>query len=563
MQQAVQNLIAAEKLPADADISKMVVEPKPDIEAVDYACNAALVLAKPAKTNPRALAEELLKALPAELPVTTEIAGPGFINFKFTAEFYQNITRTLATNPAPYWQVDIGQGCKTNVEFVSINPTGPIHIGHGRNAVFGDTIARLLERTGHSVHREYLLNDFGNQINGLVLSVMARYRELYGEELNLPEDGYVGDYIIDIAQNLKNRDGDKWLAEQDVETLTTELRAFCVEQCMGLIMDDVHRLGIRFDTLFSEFEMHQQGNPVNKVVEQLKEQGDVVFEALPPPKGKEVTDYKPEPLWLFKATKYGLSQDKAILNRAGKPTYFGQDMAYEKNKLDRGFEKLIVVVAKDQTGNFEPLKKAMAAMGSSESALSPVYYALVKVLRNGEPVKLSKRAGTIISLKDVLDEVGADVYRFWMLTRRPETELVFDLAKAVEQSNDNPVFYVQYAHARLCAVQRQREELGIAPANADEADLSLLTEKHEAELMALLERYPLEIATAARLLEPHRMVFYIEEVARAIHAWYGAHKFLLADDIPLTHARLVLAQAAQAVLHDALTMLAVSAPESM
>jgi arginyl-tRNA synthetase len=459
--------------------------------------------------------------------------------------------------------VNIGQGLKTNVEFVSINPTGPIHVGHGRNAVFGDAICRLLERTGYDVYREYLLNDAGNQIKGLVLSVHARYRELFGQPLELPEDGYVGEYIIDIAAELKARDGDKWLNIDDSKTLFTELREFCVKSCMDLIMDDVHRLGIKFDLLFSEHQMHQDGNPVQQVIDILKDKGAAAYEALPPPKGKEVSDYQAEPLWLFKATNFGQNQDKPILNRHGEPTYFGQDIAYEWNKLKRGFKWLIVVVAKQQMGMFEPNKLALKALTDQYDMLSPVYYELVKVLRDGAPVKLSKRAGNIVALKDVLDEVGPEVYRFWMLTRRPETELIFDLAKAVEQSNDNPVFYVQYAHARLCAVQRQWQELGNTLEAPADADLRFLTSPHECTVMQLLERYPLELKTAAKLLEPHRMVFYMQDLAKSIHAWYGAEKFIQPNNPALTQARLVLAEAAKNVLADALNLVGVRAPEQM
>lgn len=549
----------------DDDFAAVGVEAPREEAHGDLATNVAMVLAKKVGKAPRELADMLLDGL-RQHPAVAEVsvAGPGFINLKLYTTALMAQAVGIPTLGKAYGMATLGQGHNALVEYVSINPTGPVHVGHGRNAVFGDAIANLLEKAGYPVTREYLVNDAGGQIRTLVKSLHARYLQLFGEDVAVPADGYPGEYLIDIAKDLQARDGDKWRAVTDEQALLDGLRAFAVDACMALIKADMVTMGIHFDAYFSEFEMHKT-RPLDAAVAMLREKGLVYEGVLPPPKGKDVTDYEPVELTLFKATAFGLPDDKAIYNRAGIPTYFGQDIAYHWNKIQRGYDYLPVVIDFRQAGNFKPLGFAIEAMTGKKGISQPVPYELVNVLRNGVPVKLSKRAGNIVALKDVLDEIGTDAFRFAMLTVKPTTVMVFDLAKAVEKSMDNPVFYVQYAHARLCAVERQRVELGIPalPAGGDfvpdEGALSADARSVLREVML----YPALIEQAARALEPHRLTVYATGLAAAIHRWYGAERWLEADNVPATHTRLAIALAARTVLADALRVCGVNAPGSM
>lgn len=533
----------------------------------DLATNAAMVLAKPLAMNPRAVAEQLVGVL-AQHPAIAkaEIAGPGFINLTLQPVAVLAELGTIRTNPAAYGQLALGAGRKSMVEFVSINPTGPIHVGHGRNAVFGEAIARLLQKAGYPVHREYLVNDAGNQIRVLVLSLYARYRELFGESGEIPADGYGGEYLIEIAKQLQARDGAKWLALRNEDTLVAELREFAVNACLELIKADITTLGIAFDRYFSEHAMHSQTQRMAEAVGLLRAKGLVYEGTLPPPKGKDVANYTPVELTLFKATAFGLPEDQAIYNRRGAPTYFGQDIAYHYDKLQRGFDLLVTVIGIDQAGAFKPLAKAIEALTGRADIYHPVAYEMVKVLRNGEPVKLSKRAGNIVLLSEVLAEVGADSFRFAMLGVKPTTPLVFDLAKAVEKNMENPVFYAQYAHARLASVARQATQLGLAlpPVQPNLATLETAALTASALAVArLLLIYPAMIEQAARALEPHRIATYATQLATAVHSWYAAEKWLDEAAPQATATRLQLAAAAKAILADSLGLCGVSAPESM
>jgi arginyl-tRNA synthetase len=533
----------------------------------DLATNAAMVLAKPLGQNPRAVAEQLVIELAKHQAVAkAEIAGPGFINITLQSGAILAELNVLRANPSAYGQLQLGQGRNAMVEFVSINPTGPIHVGHGRNAVFGEAIARLLCKAGYPVHREYLVNDAGNQIRVLVLSLYARYRELFGEEGTIPPDGYGGEYLIEIAQQLKARDGAKWLALRDEDTLVNELRTFAVEACLNLIKADIATLGIAFDRYFSEYAMHHDTQRMNEAVGKLRAMGLVFEGTLPPPKGKDIANYQPVELTLFKATNFGLPEDQAVFNRRGAPTYFGQDIAYHYDKLQRGFDLLVTVIGIDQAGAFKPLSKAIEALTGRADIYHPVAYEMVKVLRHGEPVKLSKRAGNIVLLSDVLAEVGTDSFRFAMLGVKPTTPLVFDLAKAVEKNMENPVFYAQYAHARLASVARQAVQLGLpeVPNSPNLADLTpaALT-PHALAVARQLLVYPALIEQAARALEPHRLATYATALATAVHSWYAAEKWLDETAPQATATRLHLAAAAKAILADALGLCGVSAPDSM
>ena len=556
--------VLADKALTDADFAPVNVESPKEEAHGDLATNAAMVLAKKVGMAPRALAEMLVDGFAKHSAVeAVEIAGPGFINFRLKTSALIRQGIEAIEGDGDYGTLTPAVARKALVEYVSINPTGPIHVGHGRNAVFGDAIANVLQKAGYPVWREYLVNDSGGQIRVLVKSLHARYLQLFGQEVAVPENGYPGEYLIEIAEALKARDGDKWVHVTDEDTLLRELRQFAVDACMALIRKDVDNLGIVFDRYFSEYAMHQTG-AMKDVVALLRAKGLVYEGTLPPPKGKEVKDYVPVELTLFKATEFGLPEDQPIYNRAGMPTYFGQDIAYHYDKLQRGFELLVTVIGIDQTGSFKPLAKVIEVLAGRDDAYHPVTYEMVKVMRNGEPVKLSKRAGNIVLLSDVLDEVGSDAFRFTMLTVKPTTPLTFDLAHAVAKTMDNPVFYVQYAHARLCAVERQRGELGIAPVdltalNADSMDVSVDARAVLREIML----YPMLIEQTSRSLEPHRLTFYAQNLAAAVHRWYASEKWLDANNVVDTHARLAVAQAAQTVLADVLKLCGVKAPKSM
>lgn len=551
------------------DVQNVSLEAPREETHGDLATNAAMVLAKKLGMAPRALADALVGPLGEHPAVASvEIAGPGFINFRLHAKALLEQGLAVPHAKDGYGKLDLSGGKKALVEYVSINPTGPIHVGHGRNAVFGDAIANLLEKGGYEVWREYLVNDSGGQIRVLVRSLHARYRQLFGEEVEVPADGYPGEYLVEIATALKERDGDKWLQVNDEEVLLRDLRAFAVEACLNLIKADIGTLGIAFDRYFSEYAMHQT-DAMENVVRQLRDKGFIYEGTLPPPKGKDgkvAANYVPTELTLFKATAFGLAEDQAVYNRAGMPTYFGQDIAYHYDKLQRGYELLVTVIGIDQSGAFRPLAKAIEALTGRADVYHPVAYEMVKVLRDGQPVKLSKRAGNIVALADVLEEVGTDAFRYTMLTVKPTTPLTFDLAKAVEKSMDNPVFYVQYAHARLCAVERQRGELGIA-ALPDQAELKDLDEAQVgAEARSVLREvmlYPAMLEQAARSLEPHRLTVYAQQLAAAVHRWYAAEKWLDAADVKATHTRLAVALAARWVLADVLALCGVKAPVSM
>jgi arginyl-tRNA synthetase len=552
-------------------LAAVVLEAPREAAHGDLATNAAMVLAKPLaekiKGGPRAIAEALKAPLAAYPAVQSiEIAGPGFINITLKPAALLAEIGVIRAAPTQYAQLDIAAGHKAMVEFVSINPTGPIHVGHGRNAVFGEAIARMLQKAGYPVWREYLVNDAGNQINLLVQSLHARYSELFGREKAVPEGGYGGAYLIEIAEKLKARDGETWLDVTNDAELFSGLRQFVVDECLAFIQADLETLDIHFDNFFSEHAMHANTTRMAEVVAKLRTMGLVYEGTLPPPKGKDIADYKPVELTLFKATAFGLPEDQAVYNRRGQPTYFGQDIAYHYDKLQRGHDVLVTVIGIDQAGAFKPLAKAIEALTGRTDVYHPVPYEMVKVLRNGEPVKLSKRAGNIVLLSDVLAEVGPDAFRFAMLGVKPTTGLVFDLGKAVEKSMENPVFYVQYAHARLCAVERQRAQLGLPATPADVAlsalDEAALSPSARAVLRQILV-YPALIEQAAKALEPHRIAGYASQLAAAVHGWYGAEKWLDEAAPQATATRLHLAAAAKAILADALTVCGVSAPESM
>ena len=545
----------------------LLLEATKNPEHGDLASNAAMVLARPLGRNPKDLGEQLAAHCARHPGVASaEVAGPGFVNLRLKTEALWPLTEQIVQDGAAFGTLALGQGTRAMVEFVSINPTGPIHVGHGRNAVFGEAVARILQKAGYEVYREYLVNDAGNQIRVLVRSLHVRYLQAFGCDVAVPEDGYPGEYLIEMAEALKARDGERWLAPDLTEDdLLTGLRGFAVDACMDLIKADLATLDIRFDNFFSEFAMHQN-DAMAAPVAALRAKGLVFEGTLPPPKGKTVADYVPVTLTLFRATAFGLPDDQPIFNRAGQPTYFGQDIAYHANKLARGFGLLVVVLGADQAGSFLPLTKAIEALTGKTGLYHPLPYEMVKTLRDGVPVKLSKRAGNIVALGDVLQEVGADAFRASMLAVKPTTILTFDLAKAVEKSMENPVFYVQYAHARLASIRRNWVTLfgmeapeQVSPSPEDLAQLAAEAKSLLRELML----FPHTVALAATHREPHRMFHFATTLASVVHRWWGAARWLDEAQPGISAMNLQVAKAAQVVLAEALRLCAISAPERM
>ena len=563
IQNVLKDFKAEGYLPSDLDTSNIVVEQPKDPSHGDFATNAAMVLAKPARKNPREIATKLQEALQAsDLVEQIDVAGPGFINFKLKPQVFHDQIRTILSQGSSYGSSKVGGDEKVMVEFVSVNPTGPLHAGHGRGAVYGDALCNLLSKAGYDVYREYLMNDAGGQMRVIAKSVHTRYLQSYGKDVELPQGCYPGDYVKDMAQTLKDRDGDKWLNVTDDEEIFNALRPFCVAECMAMINKTiVDDMGIDFHNYFSEFDMHARGE-MDVAMKKLRDKGYIYEGVLEPPKGKVIEDYEPEEMTLFKAEQFGDDCDRPVYKKNGEPTYFGADVAYHNNKLDRGFTKLINVWGADHAGAVKRLKAALAALTGKKDALHIQLMQMVKLEKNGEEVKLSKRAGNIIEASDVVKEVGIDAFRFLYLYRKHDSQFVFDLAKAVEKNNENPVFYVQYANARMCSVFRQQKELNI-PEASDDADLSLLTNDEEIALIKHLCLFPLVIEKSAQSLEPHRVAFYAHELASKFHSLYNAEKFLIPEDVATTHARLQLVKATQVTLKASLEVLGVSAPDRM
>lgn len=561
--QAIAKFMSEGFLPEGIDLSNIVVEQPKDSSHGDFATNAAMILAKPAKKSPREIAMKLQETLSLHDEIdAVDVAGPGFINFKLKQTVFHEQIKTIISQGEKYGSSELGNNEKVMVEFVSVNPTGPLHAGHGRGAVYGDSLCNLLGKAGYDVYREYLMNDAGGQMRVIAKSVHIRYLQSYGQEVNLPEGCYPGDYVKDMAKALKLRDGEKWLNISDDEVIFNELRPFCVEQCMGMINKTiVDDMDIKFDNYFSEFDMHKRGE-MDNAIQKLRQKGYIYEGLLEAPKGKIIEGYEPEEMTLFKAEQFGDDCDRPVYKKTGEPTYFGADVAYHNNKLERGFTKLINVWGADHAGAVKRIKAALTALTGQKDALHIQLMQMVKLEKNGEEVKLSKRAGNIIEASDVVKEVGLDAFRFLYLFRKHDSQFVFDLAKAVEKNNENPVFYVQYAYARMCSIFRQQKELNIAEI-AKDVDLSLLVHDEEIQLIKHLCLFPLIVEKAAKSLEPHRVAFYAHELASKFHTLYNAEKFLLPEDLPSTYARLKLVKATQITLKSSLDVLGVSSPSKM
>src|SRR4051794_40381923 len=564
----------------DVDLSRVVVEPPRDASHGDMATNAAMVLAKDAKAKPRDLAERIAEKLRADgLIEKADVAGPGFINLTLKAPVWADALRTVLRESEAYGRSRIGSGQKVNVEYVSANPTGPMHVGHCRGAVFGDALASLLSFAGHDVTREYYINDAGAQVDVLARSAYLRYREALGENIgDIPDGLYPGDYLKPVGQALAAQHGDKLLAMSEAEWLPA-VRARAITMMMEEIKGDLAALNIAHDVFFSERSLIEGGNNrVDETIEFLRAKGDVYGGRLPPPKGGPMEDWEDREQMLFRATAYGDDVDRPLLKSDGSYTYFAADIAYHKNKYDRGFADMIDVWGADHGGYIKRMEAGVKAVTAGEATLDVKIVQLVKLLRGGEPVKMSKRSGDFVTLREVVDEVGKDAVRFMMLYRKNDAPLDFDLATVIEQSRENPVFYVQYGHARAHSIFRNaREVVPELPADDKtraaylaDAPLDRLDDAGEFALMKKIAEYPRLIEAAAAAHEPHRVAFYLYELASEFHAqWTRGGKdsphlrFIIQSDPRLTVARLALVQGVATVLASGLALLGVGAPEEM
>ena len=564
---ALDALESAGTLPGGLNRAAVTAEPPRDPSHGDLATNAAMVLAKPAGTNPRQLAEALVGEL-TKVPVVSaaEIAGPGFINLRLAPSAWLAELRAMAALGADYGRSTLGAGTTVNVEYVSANPTGPMHMGHCRGAVVGDALAALLEFAGHRVIREYYVNDAGAQVQVLARSAHVRYREALGEAVGeIPEGLYPGDYLVPVGQALAAEFGDRYAAAPESEWLDL-FRTRAVAAMLVMIKDDLALLGIHHDLFSSEAELQAAGKPDE--AEAWLRAHDLVYDGeLEAPKGKTPDDWEPVALPLFRSTRFGDDQDRPIRKSDGTWTYFGADLAYHFQKA-QGADALVDIWGADHAGTVKRIKAAVAAMTGAEGKPTPFEVKLVQMvqlLRDGEPVKMSKRAGTFVTLADVVREVGKDVVRFTMLTRKPEAQMDFDFAKVVEASKDNPVFYVQYAHARIRSTLRKAAAEGFAP---DDAALERLGEE-ELALLKLAAQFPRLVEAAAVAREPHRVAFFLGDLAAAFHAYWNLgndrpdKRFIVAGDAALTSARLFLAAQIGQLVRNGLALLGVEAVEEL
>jgi arginyl-tRNA synthetase len=573
--QIIDGLARDGRLPTGLNPARIVVEPPRDASHGDLATNAAMVLAKDAGQKPRDLADLLVGELLKDAGVTkAEAAGPGFINITLKPELFQAVTRSAVIQGPDFGRSTFGQGAKVNVEYVSANPTGPMHVGHCRGAVFGDALANLLAFAGFDVTREYYINDAGAQVDVLARSAFLRYREALGEDIGaIPEGLYPGDYLKPVGQVLVEKHGKELLHQPESQWLPN-VRQIAIDAMMAMIREDLKVLSIDHAVFFSERSLHQgNGSPVGAAMSDLRARGLIYEGRLPPPKGAPVDDYEDREQTLFKATDFGDDVDRPLLKSDGSYTYFASDIAYHRDKFLRGFKTMIDVWGADHGGYIKRLQAAVRAVTGGEGRLDVEICQLVKLLRDGQEVKMSKRAGTFVTLRDVVDEVGSDPVRFMMIYRKNDAPLEFDLAKVVEQSKDNPVFYVQYACARSASIVRQaRAAFGEAAFDADElakADLSRLTDESEQGIMKLVAQYPRLVEAAAQNREPHRIAFYLYDLASSLHALWNKGKedqtlrFVNDKDRELTGSRLALVSSLTSVLGSGLKLLGVSAPQEM
>jgi len=555
-------------------LARIVVEPPRDAGHGDLSTNAAMVVAKPLGKNPREVATALAGKFEGDADVTSvEVAGPGFLNFRLALPIWHKVLRAIAAEGADYGRSNVGKGERVNVEYVSANPTGPMHVGHTRGAVFGDALASLMAYSGYDVTREYYINDAGGQVNVLTSSALLRYRQALGETIEIPPGLYPGDYLVPVGKALADEFGTSLLDKPEYEALALA-KDRVLAAMMELIKADLAKLGIHHEVFFSERTLHGQGGDIDTTLEWLREQGMVYQGRLEPPKGQPVhEEWEDREQTLFRATDYGDDVDRALVKSDGSYTYFAADIAYHRNKYLRGFKHMINVLGADHSGYVKRLQAAVKAVSHGEADIDVKICQLVRLMKNGEPFKMSKRSGDLVTVADVVDEVGPDATRFMLLFRRNDAAMDFDFDLVKEQTRDNPVFYVQYAHARACSVFRVAERdmpgVDISKAALAAAEIERIQTADEMELVRLLAAWPRTVAAAAAAHEPHRIAFYVHDLAAAFHGFWAKGKeniglrFVNADDPMLTLARLALVDAVRQVLVNGLQILGVTAPEEL
>lgn len=554
-------------LPAGLYFANVTVEPPRDASHGDMATNAAMVLAKPAGMKPRDIAEALAAKLVADTRITSaDIAGPGFLNLALDAGVWAGVVSAVLTN-ADFGKSNLGAGKKMNVEYISANPTGPLHVGHTRGAVFGDALASLLAYAGYDVTREYYINDGGAQVDVLARSVYLRYLEAHGQAVTFEDGTYPGEYLIQAGQDLKAKVGDAYVGQGE-DVWLDDVREFGTDAMMALIREDLDSLGVKMDVFYSEKSLYGTGL-IEAAIADLKTKGLIYKGTLEPPKGKLPEDWEPREQTLFKSTEFGDDVDRPIQKSDGAWTYFAPDIAYHYDKISRGFDALIDVFGADHGGYVKRMRAAVAALSGNAVPLDVKLTQLVKLYKKGEPFKMSKRAGTFIMLRDLVAEVGPDVTRFHMLTRKNDAPLDFDFDKVTEQSKDNPVFYVQYASARIHSVMRKAVEAGVDVSDLAHADLSLATHPAELAMAAKLAEWPRLVEIAAKGHEPHRIAFYLYDLASELHGLWNrgsddaSLRFLQVDNIPATQAKIALIKSVSVVISHGLGILGVTPAEEM
>ena len=561
--QALQDVV--DTIVSDNQLSKApsVVLSRPKVlEHGDYSVNIAMPLAGLLKQTPRQVAEIILAQVKfPDAVAKTDIAGPGFINITLDAGGETSVLKDILSLGNQFGCLSTENGTPICIEFVSANPTGPMHVGHGRGAVVGDSLANLLAARGYAVHKEYYINDAGTQIGVLANSVWLRMQELQGINITFPDSAYPGDYIIEIAKTILSNENFQTFKNMDEETRTHRLGELAVDANMDMIRSDLKAIGIEFHQYFSEKTLHESGS-VTHLINTLKEDGLIYTGTLPPPKGKEVKDYTPVEQQLFKTTDFGDDVDRPLQKQDGTPTYFAADIAYHDDKVKRGFKHMIDIWGADHGGYVTRVQSAMKALTGLEKQPEVLLVQMVNLTRDGQPFKMSKRAGTFVTLSEVVEEVGSDAVRFNFMTRRIESQFDFDLEAAKKADTENPVYYVQYAHARICAVLRKAQEEGIAILDAKDVDTSLLVSDEEQKLVKMLLSYPEMLATAADRREPYRVATFIMQLAAAFHSFYHKNRVVGVEE-NLMQARLLLLQATSQVIRNALGLLGVSAPEQM
>ncbi|MGD1882596.1 MAG: arginine--tRNA ligase [Paracoccaceae bacterium] len=556
-------------LPAGLAMGNVTVEPPRDAAHGDMATNAAMVLAKPAGKKPRDIAEALAAKLAGDPRITSaEVAGPGFLNLRLDPSVWRDVVGTVLQQGARFGRSEMGQGKRVNVEYVSANPTGPLHVGHTRGAVFGDALASLLDFAGFDVTREYYINDGGAQVDVLARSVYLRYLEAHGQEVAFEDGTYPGDYLIPVGQALKDNVGDAFV-DKGEQFWLVEIREFATKAMMQLIRDDLAALGVEMDVFYSEKSLYGTGQ-IEASIDDLRSKGLIYEGVLEPPKGKVPEDWEPREQTLFRSTDHGDDVDRPVQKSDGSWTYFAPDIAYHYDKVSRGFDALIDVFGADHGGYVKRMKAAVSALSEGNVTLDIKLTQLVKLFKNGEPFKMSKRAGTFVTLRDVVDQVGPGVTRFHMLTRKNDAPLDFDFDRVLEQSRDNPVFYVQYAHARVASVLRKAADESIAADDAtlQTADLSMLAHEAELTLAAKLSEWPRLVEIAARNNEPHRIAFFLYELAGDFHALWNKGNELpklrfLQDDSAISQAKIALARATMLVIQAGLGILGVTPEQEL